>query len=105
MDVAGSTGGQNSGVLGHEIGRKLSSKNPQIRGKLAKLRLGNANKGGGDPKATDPWIKTTKNSSNQPNRSNPKMAIFGGNFQFLKTKKNLVDLWGKQNQIRGNLEL
>ena len=88
-----------------DFGRKKRLEILDFVGKLAKVRLGNTNKGGGGSKAIDPWTKTTKNAANRPNHSNPKMAIFGGNFQFLKTKKNLVDLWGKQNQIRVNLEL
>ena len=62
---------------------------PRFHGKLAKLSLENANKDGGGPKATDPWIKTSKNSSNRPNRSNPKMAIFGGNFRISQKRRKI----------------
>jgi len=34
-----------------------------------------------------------------------KMAIFGGNFQFLKNKKFFGKIDGNTSQIRGNLEL
>ena len=73
---------------------------------MAKLRLGNANKGGGGPKATDPWTKTTKNATNRQIGSNQGKAIFGGNFRISqKRRKNLVDFGGNTTQIRVNLEL
>ena len=70
-----------------DFGRKKRLEILDFVRKLAKLRLGNANKGGGGPKATDPWIKTTKNSANRPNRSNPKWLFLVEIFEFLKNKE------------------
>jgi hypothetical protein len=69
--------------------RFWDTKLPRIRGKLAKLRLGNANKGGGGPKATDPWTKTTKNATNRQIGSNQGKAIFGGNFRISQKRRKI----------------
>jgi len=68
---------------------EIGLENPRIRGKLAKLRLGNANKGGGGPKATDPWTKTTKNATNRQIGSNQGKAIFGGNFRISQKRRKI----------------
>ena len=66
---------------------EIGLENPRIRGKLAQLRLGNANKGGGGPKTTDPWTKTTKNATNRHIGSNQGKAILVKIFEFLKNEE------------------
>ena len=69
--------------------RFWAPKLPRIHGEMAKLRLGNANKGGGGPKATDPWTKTTKNATNRQIGSNQGKAIFGGNFRISQKRRKI----------------
>jgi len=61
-------------------------------GKLAKLGYGNAKGARSQPKATDLWRKTTKNSPIQEIDPKQNWGYFLGFSKFL-SKKNLGDLW------------